>query len=206
MSRNTLTLTGTHGRLTCLECAAACGAGPYDPFERHHLCACGAPLLARYDLAALTTRWNRHALNARPATLWRYREVLPVSDDQVPVSLAEGFTPLVHARRLGRSLRMDGLYVKDESTNPTASFKARGLSVAVTRARSLGAPSSLGTICRIRGQRACRVCGTRRTLRVRLHATGRQAPVYSRVRALRCHGHLGRWPHHRCGPRCSRAR
>ena len=125
--------------LTRLECAVACGAGPYDPSEQHHLCACGAPLLARYDLAALATSWKRNTLNTRPATLWRYREVLPISDDEVPISLGEGFTPLVHTRRLGHSLGMDGLYVKDESTNPTASFKARGLSVAVTRARSLGA-------------------------------------------------------------------
>ena len=125
--------------LTSLECAAACGAGPLDPARPQHLCACGAPLLARYDLPALARTWSRAALRDRPPTLWRYREVLPAGGGGAPVSLGEGFTPLLHATRLGAELGMDWLYVKDESANPTNSFKARGLSVAVTRARDLGA-------------------------------------------------------------------
>ena len=125
--------------LTSLECAAACGAGPLDPARPQHLCACGAPLLARYDLPALARTWSRAALRDRPPTLWRYREVLPAAAGGAPVSLGEGFTPLLHATRLGAELGLDWLYVKDESANPTNSFKARGLSVAVTRARDLGA-------------------------------------------------------------------
>ena len=125
--------------LTSLECAAACGAGPLDPARPQHLCACGSPLLARYDLPALARTWSRAALRDRPPTLWRYREVLPAAAGGAPVSLGEGFTPLLHAPRLGAELGMDRLYVKDESANPTNSFKARGLSVAVTRARDLGA-------------------------------------------------------------------
>lgn len=125
--------------LTCLECASGCGVGPRDPGRRHHLCVCGSPLLARYDLDALARTWRREALADRPPTLWRYREALPIAADGAPVTLGEGFTPLVRTVRLEQALGMDELYVKDESLNPTHSFKARGLSVAVTRARDLGA-------------------------------------------------------------------
>ena len=125
--------------LTRLECSVPCGAGPFDPAERHHLCPCGAPLLARYDLAAAAGVRTRASLRDRPQTMWRYREAMPAGDAGGPVSLGEGFTPLVHARRLGAALGMGRLYVKDESPNPTNSFKARGLSAAVTVARRLGA-------------------------------------------------------------------
>jgi threonine synthase len=70
--------------------------------------------------------------------MWRYRELLPIFDDEQPVTLGEGFTPLIHARTLGGHLGLSGLYIKDESLNPTNSFKARGQSAAVTRARALG--------------------------------------------------------------------
>jgi threonine synthase len=123
--------------LSHLECSRPCGAGPFDPHGRHHLCPCGAPLLARYDLAAARA-WPRQSLGDREPTMWRYREVLPLLDDETPVTLAEGFTPLLHAPRLGRVVGLERLYVKDESLNPTNSFKARGQSTAVTRARGLG--------------------------------------------------------------------
>ena len=71
--------------------------------------------------------------------MWRYRELLPIFDDESPVTLGEGFTPLLHARALGAALGLDRLYVKDESLNPTNSFKARGQSAAITRAKYLGA-------------------------------------------------------------------
>ena len=71
--------------------------------------------------------------------MWRYRELLPIFDGEAPVSLGEGWTPLVHARRVGARLWMSRLFVKDESLNPTNSFKARGVSAAVTRALHLGA-------------------------------------------------------------------
>jgi len=121
-----------------LECSVPCGAGSYDPRELHHLCSCGAPLLARYDLSAART-WRRESLASREASMWRYREVMPLFDGEAPVSLGEGWTPLIHTTRLGLALGLDRLYVKDESLNPTNSFKARGLSAAVTRARYLGA-------------------------------------------------------------------
>jgi threonine synthase len=121
---------------THLECSRPCGAPALNPRERHHLCRCGAPLLARYDLAG--ARWSRDVLNDRAADMWRYREVMPIFENEEPVSLGEGMTPLIYATRLGARLGLERLYVKDESLNPTNSFKARGQSAAITRARALG--------------------------------------------------------------------
>jgi threonine synthase len=121
---------------THLECSRTCGAPVLNPRERHHLCRCGAPLLARYDLAG-ARRWSRDSLTDRAADMWRYREVMPIFEHEEPVSLGEGMTPLVHAARLGARLGLERLYVKDESLNPTNSFKARGQSTAITRARAL---------------------------------------------------------------------
>ncbi len=115
-----------------------CGAGPANPRTVQHLCACGAPLLARYDLDA-ARGWTRESLAGRTASMWRYRELMPLLDDETPVTLGEGWTPLVPATRLGAALGLSRLYLKDESLNPTNSFKARGLSAAVTRAHYLGA-------------------------------------------------------------------
>jgi threonine synthase len=123
---------------THLECSRPCGAPALNPRERHHLCRCGAPLLARYDLAA-ARRWPREALTDRSPDMWRYRELMPIFENEAPVSLGEGMTPLLHATRLGARLGLEWLYVKDESLNPTNSFKARGQSAAITRARALGA-------------------------------------------------------------------
>ena len=121
-----------------LECSAPCGAGPCDPRLIQHLCPCGAPLLARYDLEAARA-WDRDSLRGREPTLWRYRELLPLFPGESPVTLGEGGTPLLPAPRLGRLFGLSRLHVKDESANPTQSFKARGQSTAVTRARALGA-------------------------------------------------------------------
>lgn len=123
---------------THLECSVPCGAPLYDARLPQHLCVCGAPLLARYDLPAARA-WSRDSLAGREATMWRYRELMPLFDGEAPVSLGEGWTPLAHAPRLGAALGLSRLFVKDESLNPTNSFKARGLSAAVTRAHHLGA-------------------------------------------------------------------
>ena len=124
---------------THLECASQCGAGPFDPRERHFLCpSCHLPLLARYDLAAARA-WTRDSLAGREPNMWRYRELMPLLPGDQPVTLGEGFTPLLHARRLGGALGLERLFIKDESLNPTNSFKARGQSAAITRARALGA-------------------------------------------------------------------
>jgi threonine synthase len=122
-----------------LECSVPCGAGPFNARESHHLCVCGAPLLARYDLAGASS-WSKSTLLERPRSMWRYAEMMPIFDGESPVTLGEGFTPLFHAARLGADLGLSSLLVKDESFNPTQSFKARGQSAAVTRAKALGAP------------------------------------------------------------------
>jgi threonine synthase len=99
---------------------------------------CQRPLLARYDLPAAGAAWDRGALSTRAPTLWRYREVLPLRDPSNKVTLGEGYTPLLHAKSLGLALGVPELYIKEEGLNPTGSFKARGLGVAVSRACELG--------------------------------------------------------------------
>ncbi|GAC1562014.1 MAG: threonine synthase [Vulcanimicrobiaceae bacterium] len=98
----------------------------------------GAPLLVRYPPIAI----DRASLASRVRSMWRYREALPIDADETPVTLHEGLTPLVHARRTQDALRCEAtLLVKDESRNPTASFKSRGMSAAVTVGKRLGAPA-----------------------------------------------------------------
>ncbi len=124
---------------THLECSVPCGAGPFDAHARHFVCpSCGMPLLARYDLEA-ARQWRRESLDGRTPTMWRYRELMPIFDGETPVSLGEGFTPLFHAQRIGAVVGLSRLFIKDESLNPTNSFKARGQSAAITRATYLGA-------------------------------------------------------------------
>ena len=123
---------------THLECSAPCGAAHYDPRREQHLCTCGAPLLARYDLDAARA-WQKSTLTGRAPNMWRYRELMPLFDGESPITLGEGWTPLIQATRIGADLGLSRVFVKDESLNPTNSFKARGLSAAVTRAARLGA-------------------------------------------------------------------
>jgi threonine synthase len=124
--------------VTHLECAA-CHLR-YEARRLHNLCTeCGKPLLVRYDLANAARTLTRESLAARRGDLWRYREVLPVENDENIVSLGEGWTPLLPAARLGKKVGIDKLFIKDESQNPTQSFKARGMSAAVSMAKELGA-------------------------------------------------------------------
>jgi threonine synthase len=95
-------------------------------------------LFARYDLERVRAVVRREHLKDRVASLWRYRELLPLRDDAQIVTLGEGWTPLLSAQRLGGQLGCRRLLVKDEGVNPTGSFKARGMSVAVARAKELG--------------------------------------------------------------------
>ena len=123
--------------VTHLECAA-CGT-QYPAGELHNLCEkCGKPLLVRYDLERASKTMTRESLKTRVSSMWRYREVMPVSFDDNIVTLGEGWTPLLRANRLGRTMGMSELYIKDESLNPTQSFKARGMSAAVSMAKELG--------------------------------------------------------------------
>jgi threonine synthase len=124
--------------VTHLECGL-CGAAYGDaesPWRTSPCCA--KPLLARYDLAPLRGRFTPAALVGRAPTLWRYAEVLPVRDPAYRISLGEGFTPLLDAPRLAEALGLDRVWVKDEGQNPTGSFKARGLAMAVARAKEVG--------------------------------------------------------------------
>ena len=100
---------------------------------------CGKPLLVRYDLKQAQRTLTKEALVGRRPDLWRYRELLPVEDDENIISLGEGWTPLLSAFRLGERVGIPELYIKDESQNPTQSFKARGMAVAVSMAKELGA-------------------------------------------------------------------
>jgi threonine synthase len=121
-----------------LECSAC--HREYDARRLHNVCTeCGKPLLVRYDLKRIAKFLTRQTLFGRRADLWRYRELLPVRREDNIVTLGEGWTPLLHAKSLGQSLGMSELHVKDESLNPTQSFKARGMSVAVSMAKELGA-------------------------------------------------------------------
>ncbi|MGH9904432.1 MAG: threonine synthase [Pyrinomonadaceae bacterium] len=123
--------------VTHLECAA-CRLG-HEARRLHNLCrACGKPLLVRYDLERAKRTLKKESLVGRPANLWRYREVLPLESDDNLVTLDEGWTPLLHAERLGNKLGLQQLYIKDESQNPTQSFKARGMATAVSMAKELG--------------------------------------------------------------------
>src|SRR5437870_5624173 len=121
--------------VTHLECSA-CG-GQHECSRLQNLClTCGKPLFAIVDLAAASQTLKRETLPGREKSLWRYREVLPLPSDVEPVSLGEGGTPLVRAEKFGDDI---DLWIKDESINPTQSFKARGMSVAVSMAKHLGA-------------------------------------------------------------------
>ncbi|MEE9275608.1 MAG: threonine synthase, partial [bacterium] len=104
-----------------------------------NLSGAGAPLLARYDLEAAARTLRLEAMGERPSGMWRYHEVLPAPAPEAIVSLGEGMTPLLEVPRLGGRFGVRRLFIKDEGQNPTGSFKARGLSVAVTMARLLGA-------------------------------------------------------------------
>jgi threonine synthase len=128
----------TKSTLTHLECGKC--AATYPANQLINLCpACSKPLLVRYDLAQAGQTLTKAALQGRPPTLWRYEEVLPVQRQEAMLSLGEGWTPLHWAARLGEQIGCRNTLIKDESLNPTGSFKARGLAMAVSRAYELGA-------------------------------------------------------------------
>src|SRR5262245_64149823 len=122
--------------VTRLECSKT--GKTYEPNKLYNLSAAGKPLLVRYDLKKAARTLTKESLKKRVSSLWRYREVLPVVNDQNIVTLGEGWTPLLHARRLGAQLGLPELFIKDESPNPTGSFKARGQAVAISMAKELG--------------------------------------------------------------------
>src|SRR5215203_2468548 len=124
--------------VTHLECAL-CGSR-HEAGTLHNLCIeCGKPLLVRYDLEKAAETLTPDTFTSRRSSLWRYREVLPVENPDNIVSFGEGWTPLLKADRLAASLPIKlNLFIKDEGQNPTQSFKARGMTAAISMAKELG--------------------------------------------------------------------
>ena len=119
-----------------LECSNCKETFPHN--VAHNVClTCGKPLFAHYALEQLADRWKPIQLQSRPYTMWRYKELLPICDEANIVSLGETVTPLIHAKNLGEQLGLPELWIKDESRLPTGSFKARGLTMAVSKAKEL---------------------------------------------------------------------
>ncbi|AEF84480.1 threonine synthase [Treponema primitia ZAS-2] len=119
--------------LICPKCHAH-----YDHRELQGLCRCGSPLLVEYDLISVGKKVNPDKLRHRPATLWRYGELLPVLDESNIVSLGEGFTPLTLLPKITAKYDFGNLLMKDEGVIPTGTFKARGAAVGVSKAKELG--------------------------------------------------------------------
>ncbi|HEX4228325.1 MAG TPA: threonine synthase [Bryobacteraceae bacterium] len=123
---------GNPTELVCSRCRKHFESG-----KPWNLCDCGGPLLVEYDLESVARSWTKHDLASAACSMWRYAPVLPAEADEA-VTLTEGWTPLVRTRVLGGEMGAKNLWVKDEGRNPTDSFKARGLSCAVTMARKFG--------------------------------------------------------------------
>ncbi|MBM7703880.1 threonine synthase [Metabacillus iocasae] len=120
-------------RLHCPKCDAT-----YKANEINHLCQCGSPLLVNYDIEAAKQTWKKEDLQTRPANLWRYHEMLPIISEEHVVTLGEGMTPLIPMNKIGKTLGIPSLYMKDEGLVPTGSFKARGAAVGISKAKELG--------------------------------------------------------------------
>ena len=120
-------------QLACSKTAERLPAG-----EIHNLSSSGAPLLVQYDLERAREQLDRHEITSGPRSMWRYAPLLPVTRPENIVTLGEGFTPIISTPRLGRRLGANRLSIKDESLNPTGTFKARGMACAVSMAKELG--------------------------------------------------------------------
>ncbi|HEY5140826.1 MAG TPA: threonine synthase, partial [Methylococcales bacterium] len=128
--------------LTQLICSS-CG-NSFSPLQIHTYCQeCNAPILAEYDLDSIKRALDRDRIKSRPRGMWRWYELLPLIDPKNLITLGEGDTPLLLLTKLGNNLGLPKLYLKDEANNPTGSFKARGLSVAISKAVELGIKSVL---------------------------------------------------------------
>jgi threonine synthase len=123
----------TLSHLECSKCKRT-----YDADIVQQLCTCGAPLLARYDLATAAATFTREDLGSREPSLWRYTELLPLRDQAYRVDLHERMTPIIPLPEFGASIGLSALYLKDDGALPTGSFKARGAAIGVSRAKELG--------------------------------------------------------------------
>lgn len=144
MSAHTLSFSNRLNRdvntvsyLSNLECSG-CNT-KFSHKQVHTFCPlCQSPLVARYNLDAIRQKVDRDQFSSRPKGMWRWHELLPVLNTENQVSLGEGDTALLNLPRIGSSLGLSNLYVKEESSNPTGSFKARGLASAISKAKELG--------------------------------------------------------------------
>ncbi|MHB1430711.1 MAG: threonine synthase [Streptosporangiaceae bacterium] len=125
--------------LSFLECSRC--QEKYDAHVPQSVCACGSPLLARYDLPGIAQNVDKEVFRDREPTLWRYHELLPVQSPEMVISLGEGMTPLLRLPRMGAAVGLRNLLMKDEGLLPTGTFKARGAAVGVSRAKELGIPA-----------------------------------------------------------------
>jgi threonine synthase len=122
-------------KLRCLKCGEE-----HAPEKNLYVCKkCGGKLEIRYDYGAIAEKINKKVLAGRQPGVWKYLELLPLTDEKNIVALGEGGTPLLGAKNLARELRMKHLWLKDETRNPTASFKDRPMTVGVSKAREFGA-------------------------------------------------------------------
>lgn len=120
--------------LECTSCSSTYEAG-----ELQSVCrSCSKALFARYDIPSIKSDLTKDTFTSRRGSLWKYRELLPVQNEKNIVSLGEGSTPIIPLRRIGETLKLPRLWMKDEGMNPTGSFKARGMSVAISKAKELG--------------------------------------------------------------------
>ena len=127
----------TNSTLSHLECSSCKKIFPKE--QLLNLCiSCNLPLFARYDIEKARSIFRKDQLLLRENTMWKYREMLPVEYEENIITLGEGWTPLFKAKRLGELLGFHNLYLKDESLNPTGSFKARGMSAAISQAKEKG--------------------------------------------------------------------
>lgn len=129
-------MVGSMTTVDHLECSQT--GERYEAGQLHNLSKAGFPLLVRYDLEKARQGWSRDWIANGPTSMWRYAPVLPVTKPTSIVSLGEGMTPLLRTQRLGEKIGASNLWVKDDGVNPTGSFKARGLSCAVSMAKELG--------------------------------------------------------------------
>jgi len=139
---STISLLERYGRAPApahVECLVCRACGHETPIEATNICdRCFGPLEVRYDYTEVARRVSRASIEAGPPSIWRYRDLLPVDVAAEPITLGEGFTPLIHARNLGAELGLRNLYLKNDTQNPTGSFKDRVVSVASTWAREHG--------------------------------------------------------------------
>ncbi len=126
----------TNSFITNLYCPK-CGQ-VYDYKVKQQLCTCGSPLLVKYDLESAKKVLRKDIIATREANLWRYKEILPVLDDENIVTLGEGLTPLLPLKNAGKLSNIENLYIKDEGIIPSGTFKARGAAVGVSKAKELG--------------------------------------------------------------------